>query len=253
MFIKKYAKKVSCFLGLAVLFALAAVHPAGAVCDPAQQACSSSYGVSETFFGNGGELNACSSSYCTKQSAGETTVGATSSTSYTAQTGFNSNRTEYLEFIVNTTSIDFGVLSSGSAKTGTATFSVKAYLASGYQVVTVSDPPKNAGSTLANLTTPTASSPGTEQFGINLVANTSPTTFGADPVQVPGAGFSYGAAASGYNTPNQYKYVKNDVVASSPKSSGETDYTISYLLNISNTTPGGTYTMAHNLVATATF
>jgi hypothetical protein len=169
------------------------------------------------------------------------------------QAGFNTNREEYIEFQVNTPSIDFGTLTTGTTKTGTATFSVKSYLASGYQVVTASDPPKNGSYTMQGMATTAASSVGTEQFGINLRANTSPATFGADPVQVPDNTFSFGTVASGYNTVNQYRYVKGETIASSSRSSGETDYTISYIMNIGNLTPGGTYNMAHVLVATSTF
>jgi hypothetical protein len=104
-----------------------------------------------------------------------------------------------------------------------------------------------------NLTSPTASVAGSEQFGINLVHNTSPASFGANPVQVPSSAFSFGAAAPGYNTPNQYKYVPGDTIAYSNSSSGETDYTISYIYNISVITPGGTYGFNDVLVATATF
>lgn len=222
----------------------------------AQQSSSSNYSVDEVFFGQGGELNACSASYCSKQAAGETGVGASSSTNYTSQAGFNTDRTPYLEFIVTGGSTDLGVLSVGSAATATATFSVKSYLAGGYVVQTASDPPTN---TLPNrpmlnaLSSPTASSPGTEQFGINLVANTSPTAFGSNPIQIPDNTFSFGAAASGYNTANLFKYVKGDTVAQSTKSSGETDYTVSYLFNISNITSAGQYVFDHVLVATSTF
>jgi hypothetical protein len=170
-----------------------------------------------------------------------------------AQAGFNTNREEYLEFQVNTPSIDFGTLTTSTTKTGTATFQVKSYLANGYQVVTASAPPKNGSYTLAGMATLGASAVGTEQFGINLKANTSPTTFGANPVQVPDGTFSYGTATTEYSIANQYKYVNGDVIASSPRSSGETDYTISYIMNISNATPGGVYTMSHVLVATSTF
>ena len=145
------------------------------------------------------------------------------------------------------------MLSTGSTTTTTATFSVKNYISSGYTVVTVSNPPINNAYTMHNLTSPTASSAGTEQFGINLVANTSPITFGVNPVQVPSSAFSYGAAAAGYNTPNLYKYVPGNTIAYSNSSSGETDYTISYIYNISVLTAGGTYTFNDVLVATATF
>ena len=129
-------------------------------------------------------------------------------------------------------------------------------MSSGYVVQTVSDPPTNTlpnSPALTALSTPTASSPGTEQFGINLVANTSPTTFGANPIQVPDNTFSFGTVASGYNTANLFKYVKGDTIAQSTRSTGETDYTISYLYNISNVTSAGEYRLAHNLVATATY
>ena len=222
----------------------------------AQQSSSTNYSVNEVFFGTGGELNACSSSYCSKQAAGETAVGNAASAAFSAQAGFNTDRTPYIAFSVTGGSTDLGVLSVGSAKTATGTFAVKTYLAGGYVVQTVSDPPTN---TLPNkpmlnaLSTPTASSPGTEQFGINLVANTSPTTFGAAPIQVPDGTFSFGTVASGYGTSNLFKYVKGDTIAQSTRSTGETDYTISYLYNISNVTAAGEYQLNHTLVATSTY
>jgi hypothetical protein len=219
----------------------------------AAQSSSSNYQVNEVFFGSGGALNDCSSNYCAKQSAGETAVGTTSSANYLAHAGFNTNRTPFLEFIVNGTNTDVGVLSSGSTTTTTSTFSVKNYLSSGYSVVTVSNPPKNNSYTMHNLTSPAASSPGTEQFGMNLVANTSPITFGANPAQKPSTAFSFGTAAAGYNTANLYKYVPGDTIAASTTSSGETDFTISYIYNISTVTPGGSYAFNNVLVATATF
>jgi hypothetical protein len=219
----------------------------------AAQSSSSNYQVNEVFFGSGGALDVCSTNYCAKQSVGETGVGNVASPNYQARAGFNTDRTPYLQFIVNGVNTDVGVLSTGSTTTTTATFSVKNYLSSGYSVVTVSNPPKNNTYTMHNLTSPTVSAAGTEQFGMNLVANTSPTTFGANPAQNPSSAFSFGTAASGYNTPNQYKYVAGDTIASSAKSSGETDFTVSYIYNISVLTPGGTYSFNDVLVATATF
>ena len=122
-------------------------------------------------------------------------------------------------------------------------------------VRTEANPPKNTGGayTLAPLTGGGTSSPGTEQFGINLVANTSPATFGANPVQVPDNTFSFGVVATGYDTPNNYRYNKGDIIAKSLKSTSVTIYTISYLYNISSTTPAGEYQFNHDLVATATY
>jgi len=229
----------------------------GAVCNANVQSCSTNYQVDETYFGNGGELNACSTNYCSKQSAGETAVGNTASTNYQAQAGFNTNRAPSLTFIVNNANVDLGTLTPGATATTTGTFSVESYLAGGYAVTTQSDPPQNGSYHLTALSSPTASNSSQEQFGINLVANTvgcsAPANFGANPVQVPDSTFSFGAAATGYNTCGLFKYHKGDTIASSSKSSGETDYTISYIFNVTNVTPGGIYTFRHILVATSTF
>ncbi|MDB5175545.1 MAG: exported protein of unknown function [Candidatus Saccharibacteria bacterium] len=219
----------------------------------AAQSSSNSYQVNEVFFGSGGELNACSGSYCSKQSAGETAVGNTASTNFQAQGGFNTNREPYIEFTVGTTNVDLGTMTPTTTKTTTATFSVKSYLSNGYTVTSTSDTPKNNTYHMAAITIPSASQVGTEQFGINLVANTLPTTFGADPTQGPDTSFGFGQVAVDYSSPNIYKYVKDDTIALSTASSSYTNYTISYLFNISNVTPGGTYSLEHDLVATATY
>jgi hypothetical protein len=242
-------------VGLAVLLLVPAT-----VLAAQYQSASPSYEVNEVFFGNGGALNDCSATYCAKEAIGETAVGGTSSAHYQAHAGFNTDRSPYLQFIVTGSITNIGVLSTGSTATSTATFSVKNYLSSGYTVVTVSNPPKYNSYTMHALSTPTASSAGTEQFGMNLVQNNCPgtfvncsTTLGANPSQNPSSAFSFGVAAAGYNTANLYQYVAGSTIADSTSSSGETDYTISYIYNISNLTPGGTYTFNDVLVATATF
>ncbi|MDB5170577.1 MAG: exported protein of unknown function [Candidatus Saccharibacteria bacterium] len=219
----------------------------------AAQSSSSNYQVNEVFFGSGGELNACSTSYCSKQSAGDLAVGSTASNSYRAQAGFNTDRSPYIEFTVNNTNINLGTLTATSTRTATASFTVKAYLAHGYNVTNASDPPSNNGYTMQALTIPTASSVGTEQFGMNLVANTIPSTFGADPTYTPDNSFSFGQVAPDYSSTNLFKYLKDDTVAFSSASTSDTTYTVSYLFNISHVTPGGNYTLRHVLVATGTY
>lgn len=214
---------------------------------------SSNYEIGEAFFGSGGQLNACSSSYCAKTSAGELTVGPTSSANYQAHAGFNTDRTPYIQVDVTNTNTYLGSLDPLNTKTTTATFSVEAYLSHGYIVENASGPPTNESYTMQTLTTPTASQIGQEQFGINLVANTAPTAFGADPQEVPDSTFAFGAAAPGYDTPNKYQYNQGDEIAYSDSDSSFTLYTISYVFNISNVTPGGFYTFYHVLVATGTY
>jgi hypothetical protein len=253
-------KKVFSAIVLGLMIVLAGGSVASAL-----QSSSPNYGIDETFFGSGGELNACSTNYCSKQTAGETTVGAANSANFGIQAGNNTDRDNSLEMIVTGANLNLGQLTTTSTKVAEGHFSVKSYLASGYAVRTVSPGPKNSSHILHLLTTGAGSSTGTEQFGINLVANACPANtspsgpgacsggLGADPVEVPDTSFSFGQAATGYDTADTYTYNDGDTIAYSNSSSGETDYTISYLFNISGVTPGGTYTMNHVLVATSTF
>lgn len=222
---------------------------------------SPNYSVDQTFFGTGGELNACSGSYCSKQTAGELAIGNTCSPTYCAWAGFNTTDDPFLEFVVTANTIDLGYLDTGTASTATGQFAVRSWQSGGYVVRTESDPPTNTGSGAHQLApmapgptdAPVASAVGTEQFGINLVANTLPVAFGQAPQQMPDSTFSFGQVATRYDTPNVFKYVKGDVVAASPTSTSITAFTISYVFNISNVTPAGQYKFNHILVATATY
>jgi len=250
--------KIIAVLILSVALSLGFIGTTSAVCVQGEQACSNNYAVGQVFFGSGGSLDStCSTSYCAKQALGELSVGQTSSANYQADAGFNVYRSPYLEFSVNQANINLGVLSTSSTATGNATFSVESYLSSGYVIETDSPPPATLSHVMSALATPTASSAGTEQFGINLVANTTacgaPANFGANPVQIPSSSYSYGQVASGYNSCGLFKYVNGSTIAYSSKSSGQTNFTISYIENISNTTPAGQYNMADQLVAVATF
>jgi hypothetical protein len=219
----------------------------------AQTSSSTNYKTNEYFFGNGGEVDLNSSSYKARGSSGGLGVGDTSSTNYSGQAGFVTAQEEYLEMVVNAATIDLGTLTTSSASYGTATFYVRAYTSSGYFVKTISGTPTNGSASLAPMTSTAASSPGTEQFGINLVANTSPASFGADPAPQPSGSYAYGAAASGYGTTNQFKYNQGDTIATSPKGIGQTNFTISYIANISAISAGGQYTVDQILVVVATF
>lgn len=225
----------------------------------AAESSSSNYSIDRVFFGAGGELEACSGSYCAKQTAGEIAAGHVAGSAFRANAGFNVEREPYLAFSVAGNTTDLGYLSEFGTATTTATFAVKTYLASGYVVTLASDPPTNTGTSghiLAAPSTPAGPAIGTEQFGINLVHNDSPASLdlvSSGPVQVPDNTFSFGQVAAGYNTTNQYKYVKGDTIAYSDRSTGETDFTISFIYNISNLTPNGEYIYTGSLVATSTF
>ena len=217
------------------------------------QSSSSNYKVNEYFFGTGGELSPSSANYQAKMSAGELTVGNTSSANYQFNAGFNTSDTPLLEFAVNGGTYDMGTIGAGVTGTAVASFTVRNYLSSGYVVVMYGTPPTNAqGHTLPGLSSATTSQPGTEQFGVNLVANTNPT-IGSNVGQVPDSTFSYGTPVAGYDTPNYFKFVSGDTIALSSKSSGQTNYALSMIANATTVTPDGQYGGTLDLEVVPTF
>ncbi|HEY5668131.1 MAG TPA: hypothetical protein VIR03_03125 [Candidatus Saccharimonadales bacterium] len=218
------------------------------------QSSSAHYQVNESFFGTGGELSATSPNYQAKQSAGELTVGNPASANYQFRAGFNTSDTPLLEFAVNGGTYDMGVLGPGITGSAVASFTVRSYLSSGYVVVLNGTPPTETthGHTLAAMSSATTSSPGTEQFGVNLVANTNPTV-GSNPGQVPDGSYSFGTPLAGYDTANNFKFVDGDTIAMSSKSSGQTNYALSMIANVTQSTPDGQYGGALQLQVIPTF
>jgi hypothetical protein len=232
------------------------------------QSSSTNYRVEESYFGSGGNVDASSTNYRARQSAGSLGVGDISSTNYRAVAGFNTPSEPFLEAGVTGASVDFGVLTSNTTSYASAqggscncTFYVRSYLSSDYSVITASQPPTSeSGNVIPAKSSQGAPSGSTSvaEFGINLVANTIPGAMGANPANVPDGTFADGKAATGYQTPNQYKYGVGNVIANSPATAGnqgigQTNYTISYIMKIANLTPAGQYTMRHTIIAVATF
>jgi hypothetical protein len=232
------------------------------------QSASSNYRIEESYFGTGGEVDASSTNYRARQSAGSLGVGPASSAAYDAAAGFVTPSEPFLEVFVTGATVSFGTLddlttSFGSAQAGTCncSFTVRSYLSSDYVVVTASQPPTNESGislTAKSVLGAPSGSQSVEEFGINLVANTTLGTFGANPVNQPDSTFADGKAEPGYDTPNQFKYNVGDVIARSPATAGnpgigETDYTISYIAKAKSTSKAGFYVMQHTLVVTPTF
>lgn len=201
---------------------------------------SSNYQATETQFGAGSTQQQCSSQYCTRTSIGDMAVGDSESSQNTASFGPITPEEPMLEVIVDPGVSNLGVLTTEHTATKTTTVQVRNYLSNGYVLQITGSPPKYGNHALASPSSPTASTPGTEQFGINATDNSTPD-IGAAAVQVPSGQFSFGVVDAAYSTPNLFKYVSGDTVARSPSSSGRTDYTISMIVNISNATPAGHY------------
>lgn len=231
------------------------------------QSSSDSYRVEEAYFGSGGAVDLSSDNFQGQAGLGSLGVGSTSSANFDAETGFYTPNEVFLEFVVTGANVELGVLSTttpsfGAAQAGdcNCSFYVRSYLSSEYVIITVSDPPTSEnGNSLAAKTTTGAPStdPSVEEFGINLVDNSSPN-MGANPFNDPDGTFADGTIASGYNVVNQFKYGVGDTVARSPATvgnpgTGKTNFTVSYTAKRQNTTPAGNYRMDHVLVAVATY
>jgi hypothetical protein len=252
-------------VGLGFIIALGFAGTASAA-----QSSSTHYSVTETQIGSGSSLHDCSTNYCAKTSVGDLTDGRASSANYSAQLGFNTSAEPVLEVEVDGGSQDMGVLDNSHTGTAVNTIKVRSYLSSGYVLqITGASPSQGTHSlkTMSPADCPCTSQPGTEQFGINLADNTSPN-IGALPVQVPSGSFSYGSVVSGQDTVNgtnpnsdhayfdatdMFVYQDGDVVAHSLSSTGETDYTMSMIINVSDVTPGGRYTGVYSAVAVPVF
>jgi hypothetical protein len=211
---------------------------------------SSTYTLSESNIDTNNSVESNSSSYKSSSATGDLVVGDTTSSGYQIQTGSQTTNDPALSFSIASGNINFGSFTPSAATVTTATFSVSNYTSYGYVVQIFGNAPSNGGHTITAMSSTDSSKNGVEQFGINLVANTSPVSVGANPNN---GNFGYGLAAAGYNTSNQYRYISGETIASAPKSSGLTIYTISYLINVTGLTPGGQYTSNQTLIITGTY
>jgi hypothetical protein len=214
---------------------------------------SSNFKIDEDFVGGGGLTTESSASFQAGESIGDVAVGQSSSTNFQINGGYTTTSDPALTFIVTGNTPNFGPLSTGLTNFATSTFRVINYTSYGYIVTIGGTTPVNAAYSysIPALATPTSPAAGTEQYGINLVANTG---FGTDPTQSPDATFSFGVAQSpDYNQPNKFKFVSGDTIASAPKSSGATDFTISHILNVKTLSPAGTYNGSHELICVGTY
>lgn len=217
----------------------------------ANTATSPNYQLSESEFSAGATPGVCSGSYCARVSIGNISGESANATS-TASFGSITPDEPFLAVIVDPGISNLGVLDTEHTGSKTMVVRIRNYLSDGYVLRITGAPPTYSGHALATPSTPTAATPGTEQFGINAAANTTPS-IGAGPVQVPSGDFSYGQVNSGYNTANLFKYASGDVVAHSNSESGQTDFTISMIVNIANNTPAGLYSGDYSAVVVPTF
>ena len=213
---------------------------------------SKNYQVTDTEFGATSLQSTCSGHYCATVSIGDATTGDGSSVASTSHFGTIAGKEPRLEVIIDGGASSLGTLSTDHTATKTMIVRVRNFIGAGYIVQVTGSAPKYGTHTLAASSMPTAAKPGTEQFALNAVKNTDPKV-GADPQQIPDSGASLGDATQNYSTPNLFQYLSGDVVARGSSVSGETDYTISMVINISNATPPGNYSSDLSAVVIPTY
>jgi len=232
-------RKMRLWTGVKVMLAVMLVVASGAGTANAITSSSNNYQMTETQFGS--TQKSCSGQYCAQASIGEVTDGVSIADS-TAQFEDITNNEPFLDMIVEPGDSNLGVLTTQATATKTTSIKIRSYLISGgYSLQIIGTPPKFDGHTLNAPTTPTVSTPGTEMFGINVVANTTPNV-GTNPIQVPADQQVFGVAHDNYKTANKFMYQSEDVIARGQTDSGRTDYTVSMVVNIANSTPAGKYT-----------
>lgn len=227
---------------VSLLLSSASVH--------AQTLASPNYHFDESSIGSGGMVQSGSPNYSVTSGLSDVGVGNTASPNYQVNVGSHTPRDPFLTFAITSSGADFGTLSATSTATATATFTVSNYTTYGYVVQIFGSPPTNTNHTLTAMSTRGPSQVGIEQFGINLVANTSPASFGANPNN---GQFGYGSIMSNYATPNEYYYATGATIAHADKDSGQTIYTLSYIVNVTPLTAGGQYTTNQTIIVTGTY
>ncbi len=235
------------FLGLVIIYCLAG---SSLLQDVAHGLQSTNYKIDESSLGAGGLIQSNSANFQGRDSIGDIGVGNSESSNYQINSGTNTPDAPNLSVTIDAASVELGTLSASATVYGTAQFSVLNYTSYGY-VVHLGGTTLSSGSFNVNpLSENSPSQPGISQFGINLVANTSPTGLGSDP---DNGSFGFGEVNTHYATPNEYRFVSGEAIAFAPKSSGKTTYTITYIANVEGLTPAGVYTTAQSIIVTGTY
>jgi hypothetical protein len=127
---------------------------------------------------------------------------------------------------------------------------------SGY-VITYDGATLTSGSnTITAMSPATTGTHGLSQFGLNVVANTTPSV-GANVAPAANGSNYRGEAASPYDTANNFKFASGNIVADSFNGGASgTDaqiFTVSYVVNVRGSQPAGTYTTTLTYICTPTF
>jgi len=203
-------------------------------------------------FSSGGREDSTSANFGIQDTIGEGLALSSTSTSsnFGIKTGFREMYADsFVTLSLGSGSLDLGALSTTETKLGSHTMTVETDSLNGF-TVTLSGNTLTSGINTITAIGSIAMAPliGTKQFGINLVANTTPAV-GADP-----AGLApIGSAADQYRETNKFAFLSGATVATSSAPINSTIYTVSYIANISSDTINGSYATTLTYGATVNY
>lgn len=143
---------------------------------------------------------------------------------------------------------DMGQLNPGSTLTAQSQMAVGTNASAGF-VITANGVNMSAGNKIIESPeSPTESKPGSNQFGINLVANNQPAV-GEDPEGT----WANAIPMPDYGIDNKFKFVSGDVVAYSPNVSLMKKFTVSYIVNSAEDLKAGIYSTTITYIASGRF
>ncbi|MEO5950603.1 MAG: hypothetical protein ABIQ04_04100 [Candidatus Saccharimonadales bacterium] len=143
---------------------------------------------------------------------------------------------------------DMGQLSAKSTLLAQSQMAVGTNASGGFAITANGDSMSAGTNVIDSSSVPSVSKQGSNQFGINLVANDSPS-IGSDPE----GDWTNAVPSPDYGIPNQYKYVSGDVVAYSPNVSLMKKFTVSYIVNSSEDLRAGVYSTTITYIASGRF
>jgi hypothetical protein len=144
-------------------------------------------------------------------------------------------------------SVALGSLTTSTTGSGTSQLGVATNAGSGYSITINGTTLTSGGNTITALAAQTASSQGSEQFGVNLRDNATPNV-GTD---ADGSGTA--TPTANYNTVDQFRFVTGDSIASKNSADAFRRFHVAYMANIANTTEPGSYSATMTYIATPTF
>lgn len=170
----------------------------------------------------------------------------TVATSTAGQITVNIPIDEVLTFTLASSTTTLTAPTPSTTGSGTSTMSISTNARSGYSITYNGLAPSDGFTSLTGMPYGT-SVVNSKQFGLNLVANSTPAVGTA--VSGSGSGVAYGDYASADN----FKFLSGDQVASASAPTNTNTFTVSYIANMDGSTSAGVYQTILNYVATANF